>query len=54
MHVAPEILLSTADLELLLRESEGLAILEPERWQGWRYAAVIAPMRAWLQGSSAP
>ncbi|WOJ95713.1 ribonuclease D [Congregibacter brevis] len=52
LAVAPEILISTADLELLLREASGAAIAEPERWQGWRATAVIAPLRDSLPGAA--
>ncbi|EAQ97867.1 ribonuclease D [Congregibacter litoralis] len=52
LNVAPEILISTADLELIIREASGEAITEPERWQGWRAEAVIQPLRASLPGAS--
>jgi ribonuclease D len=45
LKVAPEILVSGADLEMLVREASGLVISEPERWQGWRKSAVIQPLR---------
>jgi ribonuclease D len=45
LGVAPEILVSGADLEMLIREAAGSAIVEPRRWQGWRAAAVIRPLR---------
>jgi ribonuclease D len=45
LGVAPEILVSGADLEMLVREASGAVINEPERWQGWRRAAVIQPLR---------
>ncbi|EED33097.1 ribonuclease D [gamma proteobacterium NOR5-3] len=54
LNVAPEILISTADLELLLREASGVEIVEPQRWQGWRATAVIAPLRASLPGALEP
>ena len=44
LKVAPEILLPTSDLELLLRERDGEGIDEPQRWMGWR-AAAVAPLR---------
>jgi ribonuclease D len=46
LGVAPELLMPGADLELLLREAAGQAIDAPARWQGWREAAVIEPLRA--------
>jgi ribonuclease D len=49
LAVAPEILMSGADLELLLRDSEGATIVVPERWLGWRADTVIAPLRACLE-----
>lgn len=49
LDVAPEILVSGADLELLLREHKGAQIDTPERWQGWRAERVIAPLRASLR-----
>ncbi|MFT4873253.1 ribonuclease D [Congregibacter sp.] len=52
MNVAPEILISTADLELIVREASGADIVEPQRWQGWRADAVIAPLRAFLPGAA--
>ena len=52
MNIAPEILISTADLELLLREASGADINEPQRWHGWRADAVIAPLRASLPGAT--
>ncbi|WP_439107058.1 ribonuclease D [Congregibacter sp.] len=50
MGVAPEILISGADLELLLREASGVDIVVPERWKGWRWEAVIEPLGASLPG----
>lgn len=50
--VAPEILISTADLELLVREAAGADIVEPGRWKGWRWDAVIGPLRASLPGAA--
>ena len=52
LNVAPEILISTADLELLLREASGASITEPKRWQGWRASAVITPLRESLPGGA--
>jgi len=46
LGVAPEILLTGADLELLMRERAGEAITLPERWQGWRRDAVLAGLRS--------
>jgi ribonuclease D len=45
LGVAPEILMSSADLELLLRESAGAEIAVPRRWAGWREEAVVTPLR---------
>ncbi|GAB5414078.1 MAG: ribonuclease D [Congregibacter sp.] len=44
LHVAPEILMSGADLESLLRYSQGEAVAIPQRWTGWREACVIEPL----------
>lgn len=44
LAVAPEMLLSGADLELLVREQAGEPIAAPARWRGWR-AAVIDDLR---------
>ncbi|WP_439101699.1 ribonuclease D [Congregibacter sp.] len=52
LNVAPEILISSADLELILREASGEVITEPMRWQGWRAKAVIEPLRASLPGAN--
>mgnify|MGYP003132819273 CR=1 FL=1 len=45
MGVAPEILMTGADLELLVREAEGESIDEPRRWQGWRKPEVLPALR---------
>lgn len=45
LAVAPEMLLSGADLELLVREQAGEPIAAPARWRGWRAAAVIEDLR---------
>ncbi|MFK7831148.1 MAG: ribonuclease D [Congregibacter sp.] len=47
--IAPEILASGADLELLLRQSAGQGITPPARWQGWRESIVIEPLRLELE-----
>lgn len=46
LGVAPEILITGADLELLVREAAGAAIDEPRRWQGWRRIQVLPELRA--------
>lgn len=45
---APEILLSGADLELLVREAAGESVSMPARFSGWRAAAAVEPLRAML------
>ncbi len=50
LQVAPEILLSGQDFELLLREAAGEDIAPPAHWQGWRLEAAIAPLRRRLAG----
>jgi ribonuclease D len=45
LGVAPELLLPSADLELLVREAEGEAIAVPPRWDGWRAEAVLRSVR---------
>lgn len=45
LGIAPELLLPSADLELLVRESSGESIEAPQRWGGWRAGAIIAPLR---------
>lgn len=53
LAVEPEILVSSRDCELLLRESEGEPIEMPLHWAGWRSEAALAPLRDLLAGSSA-
>ncbi len=48
LDVAPEILLSGQDYELLLREAAGEPVVAPLYWQGWRRDAAIEPLRARL------
>lgn len=43
--VAPEVLLSATDLELLVREVSGEPISRPARWSGWRAGAVLDLLR---------
>lgn len=43
--IAPEILVTGADLELLVRAASGETIVEPARWNGWRGSLVIEPLR---------
>ncbi|MFT7287146.1 MAG: ribonuclease D [Halieaceae bacterium] len=50
LGVAPEILASGSDLELLVREATGETIEVPRRWLGWRADAVIAPLRVAIGG----
>lgn len=49
LQVAPEVLMSAKDYELLLREARGEQVVLPASLQGWREAAVVAPLRAYLQ-----
>lgn len=51
LAVAPEILLSGADMELLIHEAQGKAIEAPKRWQGWRREAIVEPLRELLRAS---
>lgn len=44
LDVAPEILLSSRDYELLVRLGAGLDLEIPQRWQGWRRKSVIQPL----------
>lgn len=45
LGVQPEVLLSGSELELLLREAGGEDVSVPQRWSGWRAAAVVEPLR---------
>lgn len=45
LRAAPEALLQTRDLELLLREHGGDAVTAPRHWQGWRAEEVLPPLR---------
>jgi ribonuclease D len=45
LAVEPEILVTSKDIELLLRESEGETIETPVHWTGWRREAALAPLR---------
>lgn len=45
LKVAPEVLLTGQDLELLLREASGEPVAVPSHWQGWRLENAIAPLR---------
>ncbi len=45
LSVAPEILVSSADLDLLVRQANGEPVVEPARWLGWRSEVVIEPLR---------
>lgn len=49
LQLAPEILMSGADLELLLRRFNGEELATPSRWAGWRDQAVIKPLHALLK-----
>jgi len=53
LEVAPEVLLQSADYELLLREGAGEAFEPPAHWQGWRRDLVFAPLRRGLAGERA-
>ena len=46
--MAPEILLSGKDYEMLVREAQGESIDPPQSWGGWRDDLVIKPLRALL------
>ena len=52
LSIAPEAALSGAELELLVREADGLRITPPARWSGWREQALLAPLRALLRQSA--
>lgn len=45
LNAAPEALIANRELELLLREAAGEAIVQPDGWSGWRRDTVIAPLR---------
>lgn len=49
LGVAPEYLLAAKDYELLIRQTEGMAIDEPKSWDGWREVAVVTPLRVFLE-----
>lgn len=46
--MAPEILLSAKDYEMLVREAAGELIEVPLAWSGWRAELVVNPLRALL------
>ncbi|MFK7978061.1 MAG: ribonuclease D [Halioglobus sp.] len=50
LDVAPEYLLAAKDYELLIRQAEGATIVPPKPWAGWREAAVVEPLQAFLRG----
>lgn len=52
MQVAPEILLSGADMELLLHEASGQPIRVPPRWDGWRGDAIVVQLRRHLAAAA--
>ncbi|MCB1675169.1 MAG: ribonuclease D [Halioglobus sp.] len=52
LEVAPEVLLSGRDCELLLREARGELDEPPTHWSGWRAERVIAPLRRTLAGAA--
>lgn len=47
-NIAPEILVTGADLELLLRHADGQSVTPPLRFEGWRESVVIEPLRSLL------
>lgn len=51
LAVAPEVLASGKDYELLLREAAGEAISCPCHWAGWREETVFLPLRRFLAGT---
>jgi ribonuclease D len=51
LAVAPEVLVSGKDYELLLREAAGEDISQPGHWRGWRAQVVLAPLRESLAGA---
>jgi len=48
LGVAPEVLVSSKDYELLLREAAGESVSLPAALSGWRAEAVVAPLRQFL------
>mgnify|MGYP001817096280 FL=1 len=48
LGTAPEILLQSADYELLVRGAAGAVSSTPRHWQGWRLERVIEPLQAML------
>ena len=46
--MAPEIILSGKDYEMLVREAAGEAVQAPLAWQGWRESLAITPLRTML------
>ncbi|MEM1111114.1 MAG: ribonuclease D [Pseudomonadota bacterium] len=50
LSMAPEVLLSGKDYELLMRDSAGEQISPPRSWRGWRAQAAIGPLAETLVG----
>ncbi len=44
--LAPEVLLSAKDYELIIRLGAGEKGTEPARWQGWRADRLLRPLLA--------
>ena len=53
LGVAPEALLQSRDYEMLLRQANGEAVMEPRHWSGWRAGAIIQPLRERLAQEAA-
>lgn len=48
-HIAPELAMASADLELLLRmQGQGVLHEHAERWKGWRHEVVVEPLQQYL------
>jgi ribonuclease D len=44
LDIAPELIMSSRDYELLVRLGAGQKLPQPQRWQGWRREPVIEPL----------
>lgn len=49
LAVAPEVLVSSKDYELMLREAAGEDASIPIHWQGWRRQVILEPLRDFLR-----
>jgi ribonuclease D len=50
LEIAPESVLASKDYELLLRQSQGEAVIAPASWSGWRQAVIVEPLQRSLSG----